>query len=115
MPAPVVLILAAGRGKRFLTSGKYHKLREKFAVAVLENHLNRLKERPTHSGCSSPCVTFSATRALAGLKRTGLLACCNKGQYARAKEQHTTMANVLCQPRRSNTMPPAVDPRAIES
>ncbi|OSM89356.1 hypothetical protein L316_22644 [Escherichia coli SHECO002] len=70
--------------------GKYHKLREKFAVAVLENHLNRLKERPTHSGCSSPCVTFSATRALAGLKRTGLLACCNKGQYARAKEQHTT-------------------------
>lgn len=90
MPAPVVLILAAGRGKRFLTSGKYHKLREKSAVAVLENHLNRLKERPTHSGCSSPCVTYSATRALAGLKRTGLLACGNKGQYARAKEQHTT-------------------------
>ena len=91
MPAPVVLILAAGRGERFLASGgNTHKLREKSAVAVLENHLNRLKERPTHSGCSSPCVTYSATRALAGLKRTGLLACGKKGQYARAKEQHTT-------------------------
>ncbi len=91
MPAPVVLILAAGRGERFLASGgNTHKLREKSAVAVLENHLNRLKERPTHSGRSSPCVTYSATRPLAGLKRTGLLACGNKGQYARAKEQHAT-------------------------
>ncbi len=87
MPAPVVLILAAGRGEHFLASGgNTHKL----AVVVLENHLNRLKERPTHSGRSSPCVTYSATRALAGLKRTGLLACGNKGQYARAKEQHAT-------------------------
>ena len=91
MPAPVVLILAAGRGERFLASGgNTHKLREKSAVAVLENHLNRLKERPTHSGRLSPCVTYSATRALAGLKRTGLLACGNKGQYASAKEQHAT-------------------------
>lgn len=81
-----------GRAWRALSRlrGKYHKLREKSAVAVLENHLNRLKERPTHSGRSSPCVTYSATRALAGLKRTGLLACGNKGQYASAKEQHAT-------------------------
>ena len=84
MPAPVVLILAAGRGERFLASGgNTHKLREKSAVAGL-------KEHPTHSGRSSPCVTYSATRALAGLKRTGLLACGNKGQYASAKEQHAT-------------------------
>ncbi len=49
MPAPVVLILAAGAWKALShLRGKYHKLREKFAVAVLENHLNRLKERPTH-------------------------------------------------------------------
>lgn len=35
MPASIVLILAAGRGERFLTSGgNTHKLREKSAVAV---------------------------------------------------------------------------------
>lgn len=35
MPASIVLILAAGRGERFLTSGgNPHKLREKSAVAV---------------------------------------------------------------------------------
>ena len=35
MPAPIVLILAAGRGERFLPSGgNTHKLREKSAVAV---------------------------------------------------------------------------------
>ena len=28
MPAPVVLILAAGRGERFLASGNTHKLRK---------------------------------------------------------------------------------------
>ena len=91
MPAPVVLILAAGRGERFLASGgNTHKLREKSAVADLENHLKRLKAHHTQSGRSSRCVKYSATRALAGLKRTGLLACGNKGQYASAKEQHAT-------------------------
>lgn len=90
MPAPVVLILAAGRGERFRLRGNTHKLREKICSSRFRKSPKSFKERPTHSGRSSPCVTYSATRALAGLKRTGLLACGNKGQYASAKEQHAT-------------------------